>query len=164
MQVRRYAVPSEQHDPEEGRFEEERRQHFVAEQRSDDIPGNHRELRPVRSELIGQHDARDDAHRERDGENFGPESRQPVETVFAGHPPAHEQRRDERRKSDREAREDDVKRYRKGELDARQQDGIDVHEQSILRRTRLWRHHAAIRSRRRGIHGSAVTPNSVALR
>jgi hypothetical protein len=37
MQPRRHAVPAEQHDAEERRFEEERGQHLVADQRSDHV-------------------------------------------------------------------------------------------------------------------------------
>ncbi len=108
VQVRRHAVPAEQHDAEEGRLEEERGQHLVAEQRPEHVADDDREVAPVGAELVGQHDAGDDAHGEGHGEDLGPEARQAMQVLAPGHPPAHEQRRDEGREPDREAREDDV--------------------------------------------------------
>ena len=58
MQLLRHALPAEQHHAEEGRFEEERGQHFVAEQRADDVAGLLAEHRPVGAELEAHHDAR----------------------------------------------------------------------------------------------------------
>ena len=75
---RRHAVPAEQQDAEEGRFEEEGGQHLVADQRADDVAGDDREAAPVGAELVGQHDPRHDAHAERHREDLGPEPREPV--------------------------------------------------------------------------------------
>ena len=81
MQPARHAVAAEQQDAEEGRLQEERGQHLVADQRPDHIADDRREAAPVGAELVGQHDARDDAHRERHGENLGPERREPREAA-----------------------------------------------------------------------------------
>ena len=132
VQVGRHAVPAEQHDAEERRLEEERGQHLVAEQRPEHVADDDREVRPVGAELIREHDPRHDAHGEADGEDLGPEARQAVEVLLARDAPAHEQRRDEGREPDREAREDDVERDRERELDAREQYGVDVHGQESL--------------------------------
>ena len=51
-------LPAEQQDAEEGRLQEKRGQHLVADQRADDVAGDHREAAPVGAELVGQHDAR----------------------------------------------------------------------------------------------------------
>ena len=127
VQQRVHAVPAEQHDPEEGGLEEERRQHFVADERPDDVADDDREAAPVRAELIGEHDAGDDAHRERDGEDLRPEAGEVAQVLAPGHAPAHEQRRDERGEPDREAREDDMEGDRERELDACEEKGVNVH-------------------------------------
>ena len=61
MQLRRHAPPAEQHHAEERGFEEERRQHFVREQRAEDVAGAYRQHRPVGAELEAHDDAGDDA-------------------------------------------------------------------------------------------------------
>ena len=78
VQPGRHAVAAEQQDAEEGRFEEERGEHLVAGERPDDVAGDDREAAPVGAELVGQHDARDDAHAERDREDLGPEPGEPL--------------------------------------------------------------------------------------
>ena len=46
MQPRRHAAPAEQHHAEERRFQEERREHFVREQRPENVAGARRQLAP----------------------------------------------------------------------------------------------------------------------
>ena len=127
VQPGRHALPAEQHDAEEGRFEEEGGQHLVADERADDVADDDREAAPIGAELVAEHDARHHAHGERDREDLGPEPRQPVQVLAAGDEPAEQQRRDEGGQPDREAREDDVERDREGELQPGKQDGIEVH-------------------------------------
>ena len=124
---RRHAVEAEQQDAEEGRLEEERGQHLVADQRADDVADHDREAAPVGAELVAQHDAGHDAHRERHREDPGPEPHDPVIALLAGAQPKHPERRDIGRQPDREGRKNDVERDGEGELQARQQDGIEVH-------------------------------------
>ena len=66
-------VPAEQHDAEEARLEEEGGQHLIGEQRAGDAAGEGGEIAPVRAELVGHHQAGDDAHGEVDGEDLRPE-------------------------------------------------------------------------------------------
>ncbi len=127
VDVRRDALPAEQHDAEERGFEEECRQNLVAEQGSEHISDDDREAAPVGAELVGQHDPRHHAHGEAHGEDLGPEARQAMEMVLARDSPAYEEGRDERRETDREAREDDVEGDRERELDAREQCGVEIH-------------------------------------
>ncbi len=73
MHAVRHAVLAEQHDREERRLDEERRQHLVAEQRPADVAGALDEAGPVRAELKAHRDARHDAERERQREDLDPE-------------------------------------------------------------------------------------------
>ena len=123
----RHPVPAEQQHAEEGRLEEERGQHLVADRRADDVAGDDREAAPVGAELVGQHDARHDAHAERHREDLGPEARELLVAVRAAAQPHRQQRRNVGREPDGEAREDDVKRDRERELKAGEEDGIEVH-------------------------------------
>ena len=67
---------AEQHHAEEAGLEEEGGQHLIGHQRPDDRPGPVGEDRPVGAELVGHDDARDDAHREGDGEDLQPVAEQ----------------------------------------------------------------------------------------
>ncbi len=127
VQPARHPVPAEQHDAEEGRLQEEGGQHLVADQRPDDVADHMREAAPVGAELVGEHDARHHAHGEGHGEDLGEEPRDAVVALMPGGDPQHFQRRDIGREADGEAREDDVEGDGKGELDARQKDGIEFH-------------------------------------
>ena len=122
-----HAVEAEQQHAEESRLQEERRQHFVAEQRPEHVAGDDREAAPIGAELVGQHDARHHAHRERDREDLGPESHQPLVALVAGAQPDRAERGDIGRQADGEARENDVKDDGEGELQTGQQDRIKVH-------------------------------------
>ena len=61
VQLLPYLVHAEQHHTEETRLEEEGGQHLIRHER----PGTIREKRPVGAELIGHHNAGNDAHRGR---------------------------------------------------------------------------------------------------
>ena len=63
VQPARHALAAEQKYGEKRRFEKERRQNLVADQRPDDVAGDRREAAPIGAELIGQHDAGHHAHR-----------------------------------------------------------------------------------------------------
>ena len=117
---------AEQHDAEEARFEEERGQHFVGHQRADHRPGPVREHRPVRAELVGHHDARHHAHRERDRENLQPVLVQIEIERLAGLEPQRLEHREVTRESDRKGGEDEMKTDRETELDAREKQCVGV--------------------------------------
>ena len=56
VEPRGEAVPAEQQDSEEGRFEKEGGDHLVADQRADHVADHHREAAPVGAELVAEHD------------------------------------------------------------------------------------------------------------
>ena len=127
VEARRHAVAPEQHDAEERRLEHEGGEGLVAEQRTLDRAGLLREPAPVGAELERHDDAGHDAHAEGDREDLDPEiEHAPVERVAGGQPRALD-RRQPRGQPDREGREDDVKADDERELDARQEDGIEIH-------------------------------------
>ncbi len=123
----RHALKAEQQHAEEGRLQEECRQHLVAEQRSEHVAAKNREPAPISADLVGQHDPRHHAHRERDCENLGPELHQLPVAVRAGAQPDRAERGDIGRQPDGEARKNDVKNDGEGELQPGQQDRIKIH-------------------------------------
>ena len=84
MQLVADTVEPEQHDAEKARFKKEGGQHLVSHQRADDRSGLVREHRPVGAELVGHHDAGDDAHAEGDSENLQPVVKKVDENFSAG--------------------------------------------------------------------------------
>ena len=73
MHRRRHQLAAEQQHPEKGRFEEERGQALIGQQRRDHVAGGVGEAAPVGAELERHHDAGHDAHAEGDGEDPQPE-------------------------------------------------------------------------------------------
>ena len=128
----RHELAPEQQHAEKRRFEEERRQHFVAHQRADDVRGRVRKAAPVGAELKRHHDARHHAHAERHREDLQPERREPPVDVAFRDPPVEFERRDVARQADRERRQQNMKRDDPRELEAGEQDGIDIHERSFV--------------------------------
>ena len=110
-------APAEQHHPEEGRLEEERGQHFVTQQRPEDVAGALAQHRPVGAELETHDDAADHAHAERDREDLEPEEVEVAPEVFARAQPAEFQECQPARQADGEGREQDVERDHEAELD-----------------------------------------------
>jgi hypothetical protein len=108
------AVP-EQHHTEEARFEEERGQHLVAEQRPGDVADLLHEPGPVGAELEAHRDAADDAEREGQREHLGPEAigiepalrRDPI-AAMAGLEPANAKEQQHPSHADADRREQDV--------------------------------------------------------
>ncbi len=133
VQPRSHALPPEKHDAEKGGLEKERRQHFVTDQRSNDIAGHLGEARPIRAELVREGNARDHPHGKGHGEDLRPEACQPVEVILAGSLPEHQERRHIGGKADGEGREDDVEADRERELEAGEDQGIGVHCRSSSR-------------------------------
>ena len=131
MQLVRDPLPAEQHHPEEGRLEEERGQHFVAQQRPEDVAGLLAQHRPVGAELEAHDDARDHAHAERHGEDLQPEEIQVAPQRVARAQPAPFEERQPAGQADGEGGEQDVERDDEAELDPRQQ---QWHPRSALRR------------------------------
>ena len=73
---------AEEHDPEKARLEEEGGQHLVAHQRADHRSGLVGEDAPVGAELVGEHDAGDDAHAEGERERLHPDAEEPDVVVL----------------------------------------------------------------------------------
>ena len=73
MRPARHQLAPEQQHAEERRFEEERRQALVGQQRRDDVGGRVGEAAPVGAELERHDDAGHHAHAERDREDLDPE-------------------------------------------------------------------------------------------
>ncbi len=152
-------LPAEQHDAEEGRFEEEGGDHLVGDDRAENVAGELGKARPVRAELVAHDDARDDAEAEGHREDLHPEAEEvPVERI-AGAQPVELERDEPARKPDREGREDDVERDREGELDAGEHQRVEFHHgislavaSAILARLG--------RSQRNGVAAEAATPRS----
>ena len=136
MHVLRHAVDAEEHDPEEARLQEEGGHHLVAHQRADHRAGLVGEDAPVRAELVGEHDARDDAHAEGQRERLHPDAEERDVALLAGDEPKPFERGEIGAEADRERRKDDVERDGEGELDAREKNGIDVfkHASKLPRR------------------------------
>jgi hypothetical protein len=128
----RHAFTAEQHDPEERRFQHEGGECFVTEQRSPDRTGLLRQHTPVGAELKRHDDAGHDSHAERHREHLQPEIEHPRVENVAGSQSRALDRREPRRQPDRECREDDVKGDNERELEARQENRIELHGQGAL--------------------------------
>ena len=120
-------LPAEQHDAEEGRFEEEGGDHLVGDHRTEHVARELGIARPVRAELVAHDDARDDAEAEGHRKDLHPEAEEVAVERIAGAQPVEFERHEPARKPDREGREDDVERDREGELDARQHQRVEFH-------------------------------------
>src|SRR6202041_3277458 len=114
------ALPAEQHDAEETGFEEKRRQDLVGEQRSVDRAGDPGEAGPVGAELVGHHDAGDDAHAETDCENLRPEVKEFAINQLARSQPQALEHGEITREPDADRGEDDMGRNRERELQPRE--------------------------------------------
>jgi len=127
-------VHPEQHHAEEACFEEERRQHLVGHQWPDYRPRLVREHRPVGAELVGHDDAGHDTHRKGDREDLQPVFEQVEVDALACLEPQPLQHRQIAGEPDREGREEEMKAYRKGELDPREQQGVKIfkHGQQLI--------------------------------
>ncbi len=136
MQAFADAVHAEQHHAEEARFEEERGQNLVAEQRPDDRPGFVGEDRPVGAELVGHDDARDDAHGEGDRKDAQPIAEDIEIDGFAGRKPQPFEHGEVARKADGEGGEQEVPDDDEGELETGEIDGARQHGRIRLRQSR----------------------------
>jgi len=118
------ALMAKKHDPEKRCLEKEGGQDLVAEKRPRDIAGPHHEAGPVRPELEAHRDSADDAEREAQREDLGPEAIGRKPRRIPGVQPART--KEEQRPAERDAdrREQDMKRHVGGELHARQRQGI----------------------------------------
>ena len=114
----------EQHHPEEAGLEEERGQHLVGHQRPDHRAGLVGEHRPVGAELVGQHDPRDDAHREVHREDLHPVAEQIEVERLARPEPQPLEHREVAGEADGEGGKQEVEAHREGELDPREQQGV----------------------------------------
>jgi hypothetical protein len=81
----RHAVPAEEEQADEGRFEEERHQPFDGERHAEDVAHVVRVVGPVGAELEFHRQAGGDAHREVDREELAPELRHVLVDGLAGH-------------------------------------------------------------------------------
>ena len=129
----RRAVAAKQHHAEERRLQHERGEAFVAEQRPLDRPGALRQHAPVGAELKRHDDSGDHAHAERKREHLQPEvEHAPIDRV-AGRQPHPLEGRQPGGEPDGEGGKDDVETDDEGELDAREQYGVEVHSVSVER-------------------------------
>src|SRR4029079_6408765 len=115
---------AEQHDAEEARFQEERRQHLVAEQGAGDVADPLHVARPVGAELEAHRDAADDAEREAECEDLGPQAIGVEPAGVARGQPADAKEEEDPAQADGDRREQDVERDVGGELHSRHQQGI----------------------------------------
>lgn len=118
MQTRPDAVPAEQHDAEEARFEEERGEHLVSQQWPGDRPGKVGERTPVGAELIGHDQTGDHAHAEVDREDLRPEVVKIAVQRIAGLQPQTFEHRQVAGQTDGDGRKDDVEGNGEGKLDS----------------------------------------------
>ena len=118
--------------PRRGRcFEQKRGVDFVAEQWTLDRPGLVGQLAPVGAELERHDDSRDDPHAEGDREYLEPEIEQAPIDVLPGRQRQGLQRRQPCGEPDGERGKDDVKGNGERELNARQQERVEIHDQPI---------------------------------
>src|SRR5262249_25509605 len=102
-------------------------QDFIAEQRPDHAASLARKLTPIGAELVGHDHAGNDAHAERERENFHPEQIEVLEQRFLGEKPKPLKHRKKRREPNREGWKNDVKAERESELQSRQQQRVKIH-------------------------------------
>ncbi|MNM99480.1 hypothetical protein D3C81_1120410 [compost metagenome] len=111
-------VPAKQHDPQEPRLEEERREHFISQQRPGNRSGEVREAAPVGTELIGHDQAGNHAHAEVDGKDLRPEMVEVTVGVVMGFQPQAFEYRQVTRQADGDGRKQDVERDGERELNS----------------------------------------------
>ena len=131
MRPARHEFAPEQQHAEEGRFQEEGGQSFIGEQRRDHVARGVGEAAPVGAELERHDDARDHAHSERDRENLDPERRQPEVDLAAGREMRAFENGYEGRQPDRESGKQDMPTNDPAELDAGENDRIQMHGRSL---------------------------------
>ena len=132
MEAFRDFFASEKDDAQKARFHEKRENRFRGERAPEHVADEARIPRPVRAELEFEHDARGDAEREDQRENFRPKIRQRApDRVFRLQ---GETLRDDEEDAQtyRQRREQEVKSGGQRELDAGKQFGI--HNGTILKR------------------------------
>jgi hypothetical protein len=127
VQSRPYARQAEQHDAEESRFQEEGGQHLVTHQRPDDRTGLVGEHAPVGAELVAHDDAGNDAHAERHCKDLLPVVEKVEVDRTTGDEPEAFEHGEVTGEPDRDRREDDVETNRKGELQPRECQCIEIH-------------------------------------
>ena len=140
MQLPADPLHPEQHHAQEAGLEEKCRQHFIGHQRADHRAGLVGEYGPVRAELIGHHDARDDTHRESDREDLQPVAEQVEIDLPAGPEPEPFEYRQIARQPDREGGENEMEADREGELHPGKDHGIGCFEHGALPSTGLLAH------------------------
>ena len=113
-------IPAEQHDAEKRGFEKKSRQHLKAEKRADDIADLVRKDRPIGAELIRHDHTGNDSHAEGYRKYLDPHTINVFVNPVSGlqQPPLDDHQ--PTGQADRESGKDDVKRYRKGELNTSQ--------------------------------------------
>ena len=113
--------------PRKRRFQKERHQALIGQQRRNDVAGDVGEAAPVGAELERHDDAGDDAHAERDRKNPQPELREIEEHGAPGQRIGAFKEGDERGQADGEGRQKDVPADDPGELDAGEEFRIEMH-------------------------------------
>ena len=113
-----HAIPAEEHDPEKGCLQEESREHFVSQQRTQDVSAFVGKRGPVGAELKGEHHPRDHPHPEGNREYLGPHAVNFRIDGVAGFQPAPLKHRQPAGQPDREGRENNVEGYGESELNS----------------------------------------------
>ena len=116
MQLVAHPLPAKQHHAEKCRLEEKGRQHLIAKQWPDHAASLVREDRPVRAELVGHHNARNDAHRKGERENLDPVQVKALEHIALRPQPQPLAHGKKGGQADGESREQDMECNHKCEL------------------------------------------------
>jgi len=127
MHGRRHQLAAEQQHAEKGRFQKERHQALIGQERRNDVAGDVGEAAPVGAELKRHDDAGDDAHAEGDGENPQPELREIQEHGAPGQRVGAFEEGNEGGQADGEGRQQDVPADDPGKLNAGQEFWIELH-------------------------------------
>ncbi len=122
-----HAAGAEQHDAEEARLQEERRQHLVGQQRPGDVADGVHVARPVGAELEAHRHARDHAQREGQREDLHPQAVRGHPRRVAGLAVAQLEEQQHPGQRDADGRKEDMEGDIGAELDARQHNGIEGH-------------------------------------
>ena len=121
-----HAIPAEEEQADEGRFQEERHQAFDRQRRAEDVADIMRVVGPVGAELEFHGDAGGDAHGEVDAEQLAPEPRHVAPDLAAGHHVDALHDGEQERQPERQRHEQEVIKSRHRELKSRQAYRIDM--------------------------------------
>jgi len=126
------AIPAEEEQPDEGRFEEERHQSFDGERRAENVADVVGVIGPIGAELKFHGDAGGDAHGEIDAKQRAPELRRLFPDFSSGHHIDAFHDREQQREAQRQRHEQEVIHRRQRELQAREGDDVEFEHFELL--------------------------------